>query len=293
MPNTFPLKSYPCPVCSATDSKLLYKIKGFNIVQCKSCTLAYVNPRIQDENLYDIYSSQYFSNASNGYENYELIEDLRMRTFEKWYFEIEPFLKIKSGKALDIGCAAGYFLQILEDNSWQVEGIELEENMNSIVRSKGFTVYNSPLEYFKTKRKYQLISLFDVLEHLPKLDIHIQKLNKLLDKDGSIILVTPDLHSKQSKLFRKRWFQFKPLEHIQYFTYQSLKQVFKKNNLSIVYSNTSGQYVNASFIINRLRRYNFPLLAMIFNSFFKIFKLHNLSWYADTGSMIIVLQKTK
>jgi 2-polyprenyl-3-methyl-5-hydroxy-6-metoxy-1,4-benzoquinol methylase len=252
-----------------------------------------VNPRIRNKNLYDLYSSQYFTNESNGYENYELLEDLRIKTFKKWYLETEPFLKKKEGKALDIGCAAGYFLKILEEKNWEVEGIELEDNMNNIVRSKGYTVYNTPLEYFETKKKYHLISLFDVLEHLPKLNIHIQKLYRLLEDDGSIILVTPDLNSKQRKFFGKRWFQFKPLEHIQYFTCQSLGKVFRKHDLSIIYSNSSGQYVNGSFIISRLRRYNFPLLAIIFHSFFNTFRLRNLSWYADTGSMIVVLQKTK
>ena len=228
MINTFPLKSYPCPVCNENDTKQLYTIKGFNIVQCKYCTLAYVNPRVQNKNLYDLYSSQYFRGASSGYENYELIEDLRIKTFKKWYLEIEPFLKERTGDALDIGCAAGYFLQILEERNWRVEGIELEEKMNGIVRSKGYSVYNTPLEYFKTKKKYQLISLFDVLEHLPKLNLHIKKLYRLLEDNGSIIIVTPDLNSRQRKIFGKRWFQFKPFEHIQYFTCQSLEKAFKK-----------------------------------------------------------------
>lgn len=285
------LASYPCPVCTGGNNKTLHTIKGFSIVECLSCSMVFVNPRIKNEKLYDIYTNEYFCNENNGYENYELTAHLRIKTFEKWYGEIESFLKINKGNALDIGCAAGYFLDVLKKKEWDVEGIELENKMLSFVRKKGYTVHDTPLEFFKTEKKYHLITLFDVLEHLPNLLSDIDKLSQLLDNNGSIALVTPDYGSTQRKLFGKKWFQLKPREHIQYFSHKTLQKAVEKSNLTLVHYSKSGQYADTNFLLNRLQRYGFSLPAKIFDIATTILGLKGKSWYAGTGSMLAILQK--
>jgi 2-polyprenyl-3-methyl-5-hydroxy-6-metoxy-1,4-benzoquinol methylase len=283
--------SYPCPVCQGWENKEIYTIKGFPIVECQCCSMVYVNPRINNANLYEIYTSDYFFNEGNGYENYELTAHLRVKTFQRWYKETEPFLKTKTGNALDIGCAAGYFLDVLQEKGWEIEGIELEQKMLTLVRERGYTVHDTTLESFDSNKKYHLITLFDVLEHLPNLLSNIDKLEQLLDDKGSIVLVTPDYASRQRKLFGKRWFQFKPREHIQYFTQETLLKAIEKSNLTLVYCKKSGQYADTNFLHNRLERYNFTWLAKIFWLFISIFGLKGMPWYAGTGSMFAILQK--
>lgn len=285
------LTSYPCPVCSGTVTKNRYRIKGFTIVRCPACSLVFVNPRIDDNELYSIYTTQYFRNEDNGYEDYELTAHLRIKTFQKWYDEIKPFLKTTEGLALDIGCAAGYFLDVLKENGWEAEGIELEEEMLESIRKKGYPVYNTPLEFFNEKKKYTLITLFDVMEHLPNLHLNLEKLANILDNNGTIALVTPDFNSRQRKIFGKRWFQFKPKEHIQYFTKETLQKAVVSHGLSIIHTSTSGQYADTSFLYNRLKRYGFTVPAFIFKSATDLFGLSKKSWYADTGSMLVIMQK--
>ncbi len=285
------LTSYPCPVCAEKSTQILHRVKGFNIVRCRSCSMVYVNPRIPNNKLYTIYEDKYFHSADSFYEDYELTAALRVKTFNKWYLEICEYLKTTSGTALDIGCAAGYFLQVLQENGWNTEGIELEKEMRAHVIEKGFTVHGQPLEYFSSKKKYTLITLFDVIEHLPKLHDNIEKLTRLLDNNGSIALVTPDYNSFQRKLFGKRWFQLKPQEHIQYFTLETLRKAVEPHGLSIVHHSVSGQYADTSFLHNRLKRYGFKRIARIFNACISLFGLSKKSWYADTGSMLIILQK--
>ena len=285
------LTYYPCPVCSGSTVKNLYKIKGFAIVQCETCRLVFVNPRINDKELYSIYVDRYFRNEDNGYEDYELTAHLRIKTFQRWYDEIKPFLKTKSGTALDIGCAAGYFLDVLKQHGWQAEGIELEKEMLSNVKKKGYPIYNTPLEYFEEKKKYKLITLFDVIEHLPNIHANLEKLATILDTDGTLTLVTPDFNSRQRKIFNKRWFQFKPKEHIQYFTKETLHRAVKLHGFRIIHTSSSGQYADTSFLYNRLKRYGFTFSAHMFKSFTDAFGLSNKSWYADTGSMLVILQK--
>ena len=285
------LTYYPCPACSGSTVQNLYKIKGFTIVQCKTCFLVFVNPRINNKELYNLYATQYFRNEDNGYEDYELTAHLRIKTFQRWYDEIKPFLKTTNGRALDIGCAAGYFLDVLKLHRWHAEGIELEKEMLLNVKKRGYHIYNTPLEYFDEKKKYKLITLFDVIEHLPNIHVNLEKLTNILDSDGTLALVTPDFKSRQRKLFGKRWFQFKPKEHIQYFTKETLQRAVKQHGFSIIHTSASGQYADTSFLYNRLKRYGFTFSAHIFKSYTDAFGLSYKSWYADTGSMLVILQK--
>jgi len=291
MPIQYTLTSYPCPICESTESAHLYTIKGFSIGRCAHCGLVFVNPRISNDQLFEIYANQYFRSEDNGYEDYELTAHLRIKTFEKWYAEIEPFLKPGKGSALDIGCAAGYFLQVLSEKGWETEGIELETGMISLLRNKGYTIYNTPLEFFGEQKKYTLITLFDVVEHLPNLHTNIEKLAAILDKDGCIAIVTPDFGSRQRRMLGKRWFQFKPKEHIQYFTEKTLGRAIERHGLHIVHTSACGQYADTSFLYNRLIRYGFSLLARLFKAITNALNLSEKSWYADTGSMLVILRK--
>jgi 2-polyprenyl-3-methyl-5-hydroxy-6-metoxy-1,4-benzoquinol methylase len=290
----FSFQSYPCSVCGSTQAEHKHTIQGFSITQCKECGFVYVNPRIKTEELYRLYANDYFNNTQFGYENYELNKRLRIQTFEKWYSLIIPFLGPERANALDIGCAAGDFIEVLQRNGWKgVEGIELDPGMIEKLRQKNIPVSSTPLEKIEPTKKYKLITLFDVVEHLPGLSEAFQKLHDILDAGGTIALITPDYSSTQRKIFGKRWFQFKPYEHIQYFTPATLARALKPHGLKIVHHSASGQCADAEFLGSRLERYHFKRLAAVFNALIKTLGLKNKSWYADTGSMFVIIKHDK
>ncbi|MFI5149532.1 MAG: class I SAM-dependent methyltransferase [Bacteroidia bacterium] len=290
----FTLQSYPCAVCGSTAFEQRYKIKGFNIVQCKDCSFVYVNPRIKTEELYRLYASDYFNNTQFGYENYEQNARLRKLTFEKWYALIVPFLGKKMQKAIDIGCASGDFIEVLMKNGWtDVDGIELDPVMIEKLHQKHIPVSTVPLEKQSVQKKYQLITLFDVVEHLACLSEAFAKLHDLLEEDGVIALITPDYSSLQRKFFGSKWFQFKPYEHIQYFTPETLAKALKPHGLQIIHHAASGQFADGEFLGSRLERYNFKRMAALFNGLMRVTGLKNKAWYADTGSMFVIIQKER
>lgn len=288
--------SYPCPVCSGTSTRQRYKVAEFPIVSCLSCGMVYVNPRIVTHDLFNIYRNEYFNRGrrspESGYENYELNAGLRIKTFHQWYAEMRSFLPASREDALDIGCAAGYFLEVLKKDGWKnIEAIELDKRMLQGLKSRGYRVSDLPLEQFIPARRYGLITLFDVLEHLPELNQDFAKLSAMLDHNGIIALVTPDFGSFQRKLFGKRWFQFKPREHIYYFTEKTLKTLAARHGLTVVHSAASGQYADYAFLHNRLANYRFKLLDRAFVALCTICKIKKRFWYMDTGSMFAVLRK--
>lgn len=290
-PMEFTLQSYPCQVCGSQERRQRYEIRGFQLVQCKDCGLEYIDPRIANEQVYELYRDDYFHRQADGYEDYELTENLRRKTFSRWFEQIKPFLKIPNGSALDIGCAAGYFLDVLKEYGWEAHGIELDNRMHQQVTKRGFQVSDKPLEYYGADNQFDLITLFDVIEHLPHVNDDIDRLARLLSPNGIIVLVTPNSGSFQHRLFGKHWFQYKPKEHIQYFSPDTLLRIIERHGLRLVHTSQSGQFADCSFLYNRLKRYGFPVAASFFNFVTGHLRLKQASWYTDTGSMFAVIEK--
>lgn len=258
--------------------------------------MVYVNPRLRDNVLYDIYRKDYFRKQNYsfndfGYGDYDLTADLRDKTFQRWYDEVVPFLLIKKGTALDIGCATGRFLNILKDKGWKANGIELDIDMYNALREKGYNVRNTPIEDCTADEKYDLITLFDVIEHIAHLKECFEKLSLLLAEKGTLVMVTPNIESLQKKIFGKRWFQFKPWEHISYFSPEIMHRLADMYHLKIVHLSSCGQYADMSFVHHRLLRYKFERIAGIFKKFISLPGLKNKAWYLGTGSMLVVMQK--
>lgn len=287
----FQLKSYDCKVCGSGENRYLYTIKNFRIVQCKKCSFVYVSPRIADEDLASIYTTNYFNNTSFGYEEYELTAALRIKNFAHWFSVVEPYTDPNKGKVLDIGCAAGYFLDILKGKGWDIYGIELDKEMVAKLQQRGVPVSDKTFEEYPTDNKFKLITLFDVLEHLPDTHGTIKKLASLLDDKGVIALITPDYNSTQRKIFGKRWFQFKPHEHIHYFSPTTLKRVLEPYGLKILHYEKGGQFADVNFLLNRLERYGFRRMSKLFGWICGMLGWKDKFWYADTGSMFVVIGK--
>ena len=288
----FDLQNYECSLCKQDKTKPVLHKHGLTIVICSNCGFVYVNPRLKNEQLNSIYLHNYFKNKEYGYIGYELQEVLRKKNFERWLKDAASFLPGgKPIRALDVGCAAGYCLDIMKSKGWDAEGLELEAEMFEVLMQSGYSVSKTRLEELSTAQKYSVITLFDVIEHIPDLDKAFQQLFNLLEEDGIIIIVTPDHNSIQRKIFRKKWFQYKPIEHIQYFSRQTLIAFAGRNGLDMVVHKRSGQYADTNFIVNRLQYYQFSFLSGLFNKIFSFLRLKNIFFYIDTGSLFTDFKK--
>ncbi|MEP7374126.1 MAG: class I SAM-dependent methyltransferase [Chitinophagaceae bacterium] len=282
-----------CPLCDKNDYTKKYRLNSWNIVQCVQCNFVYVNPRLQKPELLKLYTDNYFDNPEVGYFHYKENKELRKKNFQKWIDDSINFF-LNQGEncnALDIGCAAGYCLEIFKTKGWKPCGIELNREYASHLKQSGYKIYDSPFSDIHFEEKYGIITLFDVVEHLTDLHEHFVKLHSILDNNGIIILITPDYNSLQRKLLGKKWFQFKPIEHINYFSLTTFKKLTDSTGFIIVNSKKAGQYSNTDFLINRLRKYKFGFFIPVFNFVVKLSRLKNKDLYIDTASLYVVLRK--
>ena len=281
-----------CPLCDKNEYKTKYRIDSWTIVKCDHCDFVYVNPRLQKKELLKIYKDNYFDNTNVGYFHYKENKELRQKNFKKWIDDAINFVSAgENVNALDIGCAAGYCLEVFKTKGWKPFGIELNTEYAGQLQQNGYKVYDSPFLDISFGEKYSIITLFDVVEHLTDLQEHFIKLHSILENNGVIVLITPDYNSLQRKLLGKKWFQFKPIEHINYFSLTTFKKLIDSTGFKIVNSKKAGQYSNTDFLTDRLKKYKFGFLIPLFNFTVKLLGLKNKDLYIDTASLYVVLKK--
>ncbi len=291
-----PLHDVPCNLCGSEKRKPYCPENGLRLVQCEDCGLVYVNPRPDPRELYALYGETYFHNNQSGvvgYTNYLKDEPNIRRTFAGRLQRLSQF--IKPGKLLDVGCAAGFFLDEARKAGWQVQGLDVSsfavqyaaENFKLDVQQGSFTDLPFP------SNSYDLISMWDVIEHVPNPKSYIARAAELLKKGGVFVMATPDVDSIPARLTGKRWVGFKlSEEHVYYFSARTLGKMLEEAGFEVIDTRHVGKYVTVRLFIDRLGMY-LPLLSGLLQLFEKTFRLSERAAYVNPYDIMAITARKR
>ena len=143
--------------------------------------------------------------------------------------------KIKNkGNVLEIGSSTGLLLSLFPGSKWTVQGIEPSKQAFKISQGQGIPTINTTFKNAKLKENFfDVIVLNHVLEHLENPKITLNKIYKVLKKDGILYLSVPNFNSLSAKIYKSNWGYILPKEHTWHFTPQSLSLLLQKNRLEI------------------------------------------------------------
>lgn len=289
------LENTPCILCGNNKYAQKYSQYYSRIVRCKECGLIYTNPRLKSKYLKELYSKEYFQNDHSsrlGYSDYLQDQKNIIRTFDKRLKTIETF--IRPGKVLDVGCATGFFMQSAKMRGWKAEGVEISKYAASYAKKNfGFKVYvGDILKIDLPSNTYDLITLWDVIEHVSNPIEVIQVLKRSLKKNGLLVFSTPDVGSLPAKLTKHKWIGYKLSdEHLTYFSKKTAALLLKKSGLSFVSSNHIGKYVNLDLFTNRIGLYS-ETIRKIFDTI-RLILPKDLGFYVNSLDIICVYAKKK
>ncbi len=230
--------------------------KTFKIVRCKECGLVFTNPMPKMETFYTETIDETYLNS----------EDQRRFTAEN---SLKQILKYKNtGKLLDIGCATGVFLDAAE-KAFQVEGIELS-NWAASIASKKHKVYQKPLNELEAKNKYDVITLWGVIEHFEDPKTELSSISNALVPGGLFVIYTGDVEAWLPKLLGKKWWWFQGM-HLYYFSKKTLTKMLEDVGFEVVQNRNHKLYFRLFSLAISLQRYKISkLINPILNlSFFK------------------------
>lgn len=137
-------------------------------------------------------------NKTINYENWKdwkALEFAKPTPLEKAYFSniLKPLKISSNSKILEIGFGNGAFLGFAREHNYNIEGVEVIDELLYRAKENNYIVYKD-LQEIKSTSKYNLIVLLDVLEHIPKEDItnFLKQLSNLLALNGAVILRVPN-----------------------------------------------------------------------------------------------------
>lgn len=259
-------KHIPCNLCGSENREPHCPENGLGLVQCQDCGFVYVSPRPDPEELYALYGETYFNNDESGvvgYTDYIKDEPNIRRTSQRRLKHLEQF--VAPGKLLDVGCATGFFIDEAQRRGWAVEGLDVSAFGVDHARTHyGVAAYHSALTEIELPAgAYDMVTMWDVIEHVPDPKAYVHKAAELLRSGGVISLATPDVDSLPARLAGRRWVGYKlSEEHVYYFSIKTLSRMLDEAGLEVVNVRHIGKYVPLSLFRDRLGMY-FPRLAKL------------------------------
>lgn len=193
-------------------------------------------PRPKSDKLPDYYKSEdYISHTDNKRNLFEKAYQIVRQVSLKRKVKLINSFSLNGNKLLDIGCGTGDFLYAAQQNNWNINGIEPNEKARNTANKKTNNSVFGTEQFLKFKPKsFDVITLWHVLEHLPKLDEHILIFNKLLKSNGVLIIAVPNYNSYDAQYYKKYWAAYDVPRHLWHFSKNSISKLADRNNMKVI-----------------------------------------------------------
>ena len=219
-----------CPNCSARENpQLIRQTDFFRLWECPNCRLLFKSipdlDRRKSQELQDV-----------------VYDDLTERTETKIYRTIAKkrfsLLRqfIQCGNLLEIGCAAGEFLELAQNNSFSATGIDGSELYTKYASQNNLKVLRGRLEDFHFQNEsFDVIAFFHLLEHLENPSSFLKQIYPLLKPGGFLFIITPNRNSFTDNLFASKNPIINQPDHLLFFSEPNLRTLLTKTGFDPFY----------------------------------------------------------
>lgn len=232
-----------CALCGGATSALFDKAgadgRVWHIVRCATCTAWQIQPLPRSAELEEFYQSEYFRKRSDrGYADYtsEKVRRSVISTLEKNLHDLGFFSweqQLAARQLLEVGCAAGHAVGYFAARGWQALGIDVAREMVEAGRAQGYNLQCADFLTFDFgNARFNLITHWATLEHLPDAKKFLQRMANLLAPGGKIYLSTCNT-GYFARRYGSKWRYLNVPEHVFYFNKKSLAHLAAQCGLVI------------------------------------------------------------
>jgi 2-polyprenyl-3-methyl-5-hydroxy-6-metoxy-1,4-benzoquinol methylase len=237
-----------CPVCGEEKFEDFCAVDRIGLkvqsVICARCPTLYSRKRFDEQSLEIFYSRFYremYSGSSVPTDSWfsdQIFSGLKILSQLK---DVGVDSKDLTGKrVLEVGCGSGGILVPFTELGAEVVGIDFDDTYMDAGRKRGLNLIDKSIYEFQTEKLFDLIILKDVLEHLPDLNLVLQKLKSLLSETGIVYIQVPTFEGLEFLGYQNDYLRYFQNAHIVHFSEASLKYIFEKNGFIGMYSNING-----------------------------------------------------
>lgn len=222
----------PCPVCGHEGAREWLQApdrfhgrqKKYTLARCPACSLVWLSHPPKPTEMHLHYTDAYHKLISAAGEN----------SPGRWRDRMQTLGQCKqSGALLDLGCSSGGFLGCLQGDSWKLYGIEMSADCARRAEARtGAHVFvgDIPDAPFPPE-SFDVITCFDVLEHLYEPRQVMAKVREWLKPDGVFYVQVPNVDSAEARVFRSYWCGLELPRHLFHYSPASLSHLAKSVGL--------------------------------------------------------------
>jgi len=226
-----------CPVCNNIKFKKVFLKKWIasSYVKCIKCKLIFQNPQENINNTLKRYGIDYFKyELENQYNFFNLIK--------KTIYDFDLLKKLpEKSRVLEIGSATGLFIKYMNDKGHDAVGLEIcTESVNYGKKNYKVNLINKKLEDTSfNNNEFDFIHFSHLIEHLNDPYNFLIHINRILKKDGFIIVTTPNSSGLFSKVYNESWRCIVD-DHLFIFNKKNLIKLLNNTNFNIIKIKTWG-----------------------------------------------------
>lgn len=237
-----------CIVCGAQS----HRPYAAELVACQGCGLVRAREIPSDAELARLYQQDYFFGKE--YFDYEADRPALEHNFSKRLKTLAPVLQ-PSTHLIEVGCAYGYFLNLVKDRVGIHQGFDVtEEGVAFGRRELGVNASNQDfLAASIPAGSVDVVCMWDVIEHLPRPEEFIAKISQVLASGGHLALTTGDISGLVPRLRRGKWRMIHPPTHLYYFAPQTLERLLGNYGLRVTAVRYPSTYRNVGSVVNQIK----------------------------------------
>lgn len=254
-----------CPLCDADGSSPRFAKDGFSVVECRTCSLRYVNPRPGREWLDAWYRQEYFSSSHEEASGAQHLQQgaIKTATAQLRLQQLGP--AGPNGRLVDIGCGGGYFVRAAAAGGWDAVGLEPSvEALRYATQARQARIVAGRLEEAPfAAGRFDVLTIFDVLEHVASPKTFLAEARRLLARGGTLVIETPNMAGWLPRLMGLRHPWVRPPEHLTYFTPPTLRLLLEQCGFQVEQLHESTRKVlTLDYVLALIARTN-PLVTAL------------------------------
>jgi 2-polyprenyl-3-methyl-5-hydroxy-6-metoxy-1,4-benzoquinol methylase len=233
------------------------------IYGCEDCGLLFQWPMPRADELEEAYSGVVDP-------LYMAERDNRILTFRNVIRSLGP---ATGRRLLDVGAYCGYFLEVARESGFRAEGLELSRWAANHARAQGFTVHAEPLQALAGgSERYEVLTLWDVVEHLPDPREQLAAARTLLLPGGRLYLSTIDTGSLLARVLGARWPWLMDM-HLVYFDRPTISALLEEAGFRVTGIRTYSHTVSAGYLLRKIAA-SFPALSPLAHGVARVIPTH-------------------
>ena len=283
-----------CLICSG-ESVFAFEKNGYKLYRCNYCAHMFVFPIPTAQEIEAVYRESYFHKSRGegglGYANYDSDKAGLVQTFDAY---VEKLGKLAPGKRiLDVGSATGFFLDRARTKGWQTYGVEISKFAAEESNRRGHETVCGTIEDVPGEARFDVITMWDVFEHMTEPARALEKAHALLAPRGLIAINTIDSSSVPARLLGRNWHLIVPPEHLQYYSRTSLRKIIENEGFEVLSMHRITKRFSLAYIFTILYRWQRLGIWQTLAEFCRRGKLQKIYLPLQTFDNIYVLARKR